>query len=292
MVSASFASHLCNHQLRLLAVSAVMVVAMSKPSFAQESGPEARKFAQSSTPEELRALFEKKVFPSQDGGQTPDLNYRLFRPAAIDSSQKYPLVVFLHGAGERGGDNEAQLVHSVHEFARPDRQKHYPAFVIAPQCPKDRKWVEIDWSQKSGKGSFDEAASPVIDSVMQLVETMLDSEPIDSSRIYFTGLSMGGYGSWYASAKWADKVAAVIPVCGGGDPAWAARYNGVAIWALHGQKDSAVPIGRSREMVAAIASVGHAPEVRYTEYPGVNHDSWTRSFTRDDLFAWLFAQKK
>ncbi len=243
------------------------------------------------SPETLRATFEKKVFANQSADAT-DLNYRLFRPQNVVPGQSYPLVVFLHGAGERGSDNQAQLKHSVHEFVRPERQQKYPCFVIAPQCPKDAKWVEIDWSQKSGEGSFDTATSPIVDSVVQLIDVMLDSEPIDSARVYFAGLSMGGYGSWYAAAKWPQKIAAVIPVCGGGDPSWADRYNGVAIWALHGQVDRAVPVVRSREMVSAIARVGHAPEVRYTEYPGVDHDSWTQTFVRDDVFAWLFAQHR
>ncbi len=280
----------CLHSITAVAAiaGAVMLAGLcgaERVASAQESGQE------SEVAGKLRAAFEKKSFPG-NGESSSDLNYRLFRAFSPEAGKKIPLVVFLHGAGERGGDNEAQLKHSVYEFASPNRQFEYPAFVIAPQCPKDGKWVDIDWSKTSGEGSFDTATSPVIDSVMRLVQTMIDSEPIDPARIYFTGLSMGGYGSWYAAARWPDKIAAAIPVCGGGDPSWANRYNGVGIWAVHGQVDQAVPVGRSREMVSAIALAGHAPEIRYTEYPGVNHDSWTQTFVRDDVFAWLFAQRR
>lgn len=240
----------------------------------------------------LRSLFESKSFTSKDLDGAAPLAYRLLRPRQVTAGQTYPLVIFLHGAGERGSDNEAQLKHSVHEFARADRQAAHPSFVIAPQCPQGAKWVEIDWSLESGEGTFDQAASPSLDAVMQLVQSMLKTEPIDPTRVYVTGLSMGGYGSWYAAAKWPDRFAAAMPVCGGGDPDWAARYAGVAVWALHGRDDQAVPVGRSREMIAALAQAGHAPEVRYTEYPGVPHDSWTRTYTRDDVFDWLFIQQR
>ncbi len=233
--------------------------------------------------EARRARFESAESP---------LPYRLLRPAVVEPSKRYPLVVFLHGAGERGDNNQAQLKHSVAEFARSDRQANFPCYVLAPQCPTDGKWVEVDWSLKKGSGSFESATSPVLDKVLQIVDSLIEQEPVDAARIYVTGLSMGGYGSWYAAAKWPEKFAAAIPVCGGGDPTWANRYQGVAIWAFHGQADSAVPVARSREVVSAIAMVGHAPEIRYTEYPEVGHDSWTQSYIRDDVFSWLFAQHR
>jgi predicted peptidase len=247
---------------------------------------------QPSTINARRDLFTRQSFVAPEKPDTAALLYRIYCPADAKSNTRLPLVVFLHGAGERGNDNEAQLKHSVHEFVREDRQAKFPCVVIAPQCPGGQKWVEVDWTLTSGKGSFESVEAPVLEQVMALVASLIDSSNVDPSRVYVTGLSMGGYGSWYAAARWSEKIAAVIPVCGGGDTDWASRYQGVPIWTLHGQDDQAVPILRSREMVAAIASAGHAPEIRYTEYPGVAHDSWTQSYLRDDLFEWLFRQRK
>jgi predicted peptidase len=126
---------------------------------------------------------------------------------------------------------------------------------------------------------------------LELVDHLRATQPIDSSRCYVTGLSMGGMGAWYAAAQSPRRFAAMLEVCGGGDPSWADRYTGIPIWAFHGQADRVIPIGRGREMIKALTDVGHAPEMRYVEYPGVGHDSWTKTFARDDVYEWLFAQK-
>lgn len=236
-------------------------------------------------------LFAKRTFSNTDG---QSLNYRIHVPDLNDSTGAIPLVLFLHGAGERGDDNEAQLKHGARDFLAHGRAQRFPAVMVVPQCPEDERWVDTDWGLKSGDGSFPDQPSASMKLVFQLIDELRNQENIDSSRLYVTGLSMGGYGSWYAAASYRgiDGVgfSAMLAVCGGGDPSWADRYQTTDLWCLHGDADSVVPVGRSREMVAAIARAGHAGELRYTEYPGVQHDSWTQTYSSEETFRWLFRQ--
>lgn len=220
--------------------------------------------------------------------------YRLLFPAGYDqqAGQQYPLVLFLHGAGERGDDNVAQLKHGAAEFARADRQAEYPCFVLVPQVAKEQRWVDADWSHAQGKGTFPDSPSPAYAAAIAAVKSWIDSGRVDPTRVYVTGLSMGGYGTWYAAAASNEIFAAAVPICGGGDPTWAKRYAGMPIWAFHGTEDKAVPVGRSREMIEALKSEGHKPTAMYTEYEGGGHDVWTQTYRRDDLFRWLFSQQR
>jgi predicted peptidase len=229
--------------------------------------------------------FTKHEFAAKDG---PKLLYRRLAPQKIVEGEKYPLVIFLHGAGERGDDNEKQLVHGMRDFASDENMAKYPAFVIAPQCPEERKWAEIDWTLESS--TLPEKISEPLGATLALVDEMLAKEPIDNNRIYITGLSMGGYGTWDALARRPDFFAAAAPICGGGDPSTVARFKHVPIWAFHGDQDTAVKPNRSREMIEALQSAGGEP--KYTEYKGVAHDSWTQTYADPALHAWLFAQKK
>lgn len=262
--------------------------------------PAAGGFAQQPVPVEAVSQFSAETFG--------DLNYRLLTPkgfspgtsggatdAAPDDAtdgEKYPLVVFLHGSGERGDDNTAQLTHAAIEFLRPDRRDAFPAFVVFPQCPKDGRWVETPWDLKSGFKAFPEAPSEPMADVLDLVDDLVQRYPVDGNRVYVAGLSMGGQGAWFAAAMKPKSFAAMIAVCGGGDPSWADRYAGIPVWVFHGSADTAVPVRRGREMIVALTNHGHHPEIRYTEYPGVEHDSWTQTFQRDDVFEWLFKQRK
>jgi predicted peptidase len=231
-----------------------------------------------------QAEFKRDEF--QSGGET--LRYRLFSAAGGAGDTNPPLVVFLHGAGERGDDNTAQLKHGVKEFF--NRQAHHPCTILAPQCPAERKWVKIDWAAPRGEGSFPSEPEAPLALTIDVIDKLIASSQVDPDRIYLTGLSMGGFGSWYAAAMPGSRFAAVAPVCGGGDPAWAARYVGLPIWAFHGSDDRAVPVARSREMIGAIRAVGGEP--RYTEYPAVGHDSWTPAYADEAFHAWLFAQRR
>lgn len=235
--------------------------------------------------------YAEQTFVDGDGNKH---RYRLLFPAGFDkqAEKKYPLVLFLHGAGERGDDNFAPLRHGAAEFARADRQAEYPCFVLVPQVPEEQKWVDTDWSNAAGKGTFSDSHSPAYAAALAAVKSWIDSGRVDSSRVYVTGLSMGGYGTWYASAASKDVFAAAVPICGGGDPTWAKRYEGMPIWAFHGSEDKAVPVGRSREMIEALAKVSQQPEAIYTQYEGGGHDVWTETYRRDDLFRWLFSQQR
>jgi predicted peptidase len=224
----------------------------------------------------------------QSGGAT--LRYRLFTPdpATAGDDGRLPLVLFLHGAGERGDDNAAQLKHGVVEFHR--RQAEHPCLVLVPQCPAGRKWVEVDWGKGGGAGTFPAQPSEPMKVALAVVDDLIAAGRADPRRLYVTGLSMGGYGTWFAAALPGSRFAAAAPVCGGGDPEWAGRYVGLPIWAFHGDDDRAVPVGRSREMIAAIRAAGGEPT--YTEYPGVGHDSWTQTYAADAFHEWLFAQRR
>ncbi|HBJ33731.1 MAG TPA: phospholipase [Planctomycetaceae bacterium] len=235
--------------------------------------------------------YTEQTFIAPDGQKH---RYRLMFPVGYEqkANKKYPLVLFLHGAGERGDDNFAQLKHGAAEFARADRQSEYPCFVLVPQVPKEQKWVDADWSQSEGNGTFPDSPSPAFAAALGAVKSWIDSGDVDPSRVYVTGLSMGGYGTWYAAAAAKDVFAAAVPICGGGDPTWAKRYEGMPIWTFHGTQDKAVPVGRSQEMIEALSKVGHKPEAIYTPYEGGGHDVWTETYRRDDLFRWLFSQHR
>ena len=226
--------------------------------------------------------LEKHVF--EDGGAK--LPYHLLTPSKVEDGKKYPLVVFLHGAGERGADNEKQLVHGVPQFVA-NRDK-FPCFLIAPQCPDGKKWVEVDWSADTH--TLPKDPGEVGRLALALIERSIRELPVDPKRVYITGLSMGGYGTWDLVARRPELFAAAAPVCGGADEATAARIKNVPVWAFHGAKDTAVKPARSRNMIAALEKAGGKP--KYTEYPDVGHNSWDPAYKDPEVFKWLFAQKK
>ena len=182
-----------------------------------------------------RERFEKRVFVAADGGRLP---YRLLRPLDYRPAQKYPLVLFLHGAGERGNDNAAQLVHGMNEFAGDRIREQYPAFVVAPQCPADGQWVNVPWSADTHTLTKDPAA-PLRHS-LELLAALEKEFSIDARRVYVTGLSMGGFGTWDAVQRYPERFAAAVPVCGGGDATRAKPIVNVPVWAFHGADDGVV----------------------------------------------------
>jgi predicted peptidase len=231
-----------------------------------------------------RDRFEFRTF--QDGDYK--LPYRLLKPKPFDAAQKYPLVIFLHGAGERGEDNEKQLVHGMNDFASDEIMAKYPAFVIAPQCPEGQAWGGI--SRLAKTPTPDDVLTPALDATLKAVETLRKEFPIDDTRIYITGLSMGGYGAWDALAKRTELFAAAAPICGGGNTMNASKFKHIPIWAFHGADDRTVPADRSREMIEALKAAGATP--KYTEYAGVGHNSWAQTYSDPALYEWLFAQRK
>lgn len=230
-------------------------------------------------------LFEPREYVADDGEK---LKYRLLKPADFNPDKKYPLVVFLHGAGERGADNAAQLIHGMAEFCTVEHRQQYPCYVLAPQCPKEQKWADVDWS--SDTIVYPEKISRPLDLTMQVVDEMLADAAVDESRVYIAGLSMGGYGTWDALARRPELFAAAIPICGGGSVETVADFKDIPLWCFHGASDNVVNVKKSRDMIAALKAAGGEP--RYTEYPGVGHNSWTQTFASEETFQWLFEQKR
>jgi len=226
--------------------------------------------------------LEKRIYKDNAGKSIP---YRLLKPANYDPAKKYPLVLFLHGAGERGTDNEVQLVHGVRGFL--ERADKYPCFLVAPQCPNNVKWVDVDWS--ADKHTLPETMSEPLRLSLEALDALQKEFSIDAQRIYVTGLSMGGYGTFDAVSRRPKYFAAAVPICGGADEAQAKSVVHVPMWLFHGAKDTAVKPERSRNMVAALKEAGGKP--KYTEYPNVGHGSWAPAYKDDELYAWLFAQK-
>jgi len=206
------------------------------------------------------------------------LQYRIHMPEDLEAGQRVPLVLFLHGAGERGDDNAAQLVHGVKSIVDYSVRTKQPLILLAPQCPKGSGWG----------GRRNQAPNP-LSLALRLVEQSIKTLPVDADRVYITGLSMGGYGTWTAIAQKPTLFAAAMPICGGGSPSDASKLVSVPVWVFHGGADSTVPPERSRAMVEAIQKAGGWP--RYTEYAGVGHDSWTQTYADDAALDWLLAQK-
>ncbi|MCB9921209.1 MAG: prolyl oligopeptidase family serine peptidase [Planctomycetaceae bacterium] len=228
--------------------------------------------------------FETRVFETDHGS----LPYRLLRPKDYDPQHSYPLVIFYHGAGERGDDNVKQLVHGMNDFASDDVMAKYRCFVIAPQCPSGKQWVDVPWSADAHKMP-EEPALPMRLS-LELINSLQAEFPIDADRLYVTGLSMGGFGTWDAIQRHPNRFAAAVPICGGGDATSVQPIANLPIWAFHGDADTAVKPKRSRDMIAALKAAGGAP--KYTEYPGVGHNSWAPTYANREMYAWLFSQKR
>lgn len=221
-------------------------------------------------------------------GAAGELKYRLFTPADYDAQKKYPLVLFFHGAGERGDDNTKQLVHGMQDFSSAAVQQKYPCFIVAPQCPNDEQWVNVPWS--AAEHTMPQKPAKSLQLSLDLLKSLQDEFSIDPKRMYVTGLSMGGYATWDIIQREPELFAAAAPICGGGDKAGAKVMARLPLWAFHGGSDSAVNPQRSRDMIAAIKAAGGAP--KYTEYEKVGHDSWSATYRDPEFYAWLFAQQR
>jgi predicted peptidase len=237
--------------------------------------------------------YEKKEFIK--GADT--LRYRVLYPLNYDAGKKYPVVLLLHGAGERGNDNKAQLMHGARLFADSANRQRFPAIVLFPQCSRSDFWARIgrDTSKKDSLGGFGFLSNEPIGKGLQLVSDLLDSlvaaKQVNTRNIYVGGLSMGGMGTFELLWRKPKFFAAAFPICGGGDPSKAAIYGKkYPIWVFHGDKDNVVPVANSRLMVNALQAA--KAKVKYTEYPGVMHDSWNNAFAEPELLPWLFKQKR
>jgi lysophospholipase L1-like esterase/poly(3-hydroxybutyrate) depolymerase len=229
--------------------------------------------------------YEARVFT---GGEGRNLPYRLLKPKDYDAAQKYPLVVLLHGAGERGDDNKAQLKWGSSLFTKPEVRESFPAFVLVPQCPKENKWVEMDWGGDDGTAPTD--PGPTQKLLLGTIDSIVKEFSIDPDRHYLTGLSMGGYGTWDLITRHPERWAAAAPICGGGDKSKAAAAKPVPVWAFHGEVDTVVKPIRTKLMVDALKAAGGA--VAHTVYSGVAHDSWSFAYAEPTLLPWMFAQRR
>ncbi len=229
-------------------------------------------------------LFEKRYY--EENGYV--LPYRLYIPTAYDCGEKYPLVVFLHGAGERGNDNEAQLKQALQTMFNDPASPIYDSIVIAPQCPKNSQWVLTPWIEGNYQ-LYDVPESRELECVCAVMDEITSEYNVDRDRVYVTGLSMGGFGSWDLLSRHGARFAAGMPVCGGGDPSYAKLLSRIPIRTFHGSEDDAVPVNCTRLMYAAIRRAG-GESIDYTEFDGAGHLIWDMVYGDRENIEWLFAQ--
>ncbi|MBU0476006.1 MAG: prolyl oligopeptidase family serine peptidase [Bacteroidetes bacterium] len=241
--------------------------------------------------------------------------YRMFIPEKA-KNEKLPLIIALHGAGERGNDNQKHI--ELHRIATvwvdSVNQNEHPCFVVAPQCPEEQKWVDVNW----GTETYDFKNTPIsneLATVSNLIDSLILKYPIDESRIYITGLSMGGFGSWYLLMNNPTRFAAAIIMSGSADPQMACEIKNIPIWDFHGDIDAAVPVEGSRKMIRAISNCGKdvllisdpnnkafldsENEVKrimssdhiYTEYKDKGHVIWKESYDNWLVREWLFSKQ-
>lgn len=228
----------------------------------------------------LLRRFEARVFTNAPG---KILRCRLFKPPGYDSRTNYPLVLFLHGAAGLGDDNVRQFNggNEVPPLAltADDAQARFPCFVMAPQCPRGSSW-----------SGFGKQPSEMIVATLAALQALQREFLIDSSRIYIVGVSMGGHGVWDTVAKFPHTFAAAVPICAASELSQAAKIAPLTVWCFHGADDPLINVNNARQMIAALRKAGGNP--KYTEYPGVGHDSYRNAFKEPDLLPWLFAQQR
>ena len=235
--------------------------------------------------DELGDKFSKAEFKNKEGQR---LLYRFLKPASLEAGKKYPIVIFFHGAGERGDDNEKTLIHGVKTFATEEFLKKYPCFVVVPQCPNEQMWMGFPWTVE--KVVLPEKPTESLSLAMQCLDSLEKEFPIDTDREYVTGLSMGGFGTWESIVRSPNRFAAAVPICAGCDVTKAKSIAHLPIWAYHGAKDGVVKVERSREIIEALKAAGGTP--KYTEYPEVGHDSWNGAYKDQAMYEWLFSQRR
>jgi predicted peptidase len=218
--------------------------------------------------------FLDRVYKSESG----ESKYVLFVPHSYDGSKEYPLILFLHGAGESGTDGKKQVTVGLGPAIK-KQEKDFPFITIFPQA-NSKTTVGKRWYANSPDGK---QALAILDEVMRTYK-------VDPKRIYLTGLSMGGFGTWDIAATYPDKFAAIAPICGGGDPSKAKALAKLPIWNFHGDADKVVPVELSRRMIAAIKEAGGEP--KYDEYPGVGHNSWDKAYANPELYKWLLSHSR
>jgi predicted peptidase len=243
--------------------------------------------------QETSTAYSNELFISNGDS----LRYRLLTPANYDIHKSYPIIIFLHGSGERGDDNNAQLLHGGDLFLKDSLRQAFPAFVLFPQCPADQSWAPMklkrDQDGKVIDATFDLTPEPTKPGalVKKVLDSLLATGKINKKQVYLGGLSLGGMGTYDMLARYPDVFAAAFPICGAGDVKATSRYGKkVPMWIFHGGDDTVVPVEFSRTFYKVLKGMG--AKVKYTEYAGVGHNSWDNAFAEPDLLPWLFSNKK
>lgn len=294
------------HRKRFLALStALLLTVIMTPAVSAEKFvdtlTDTQKSADAPLADEYRAFFSYQSI-SMEGSETV-MDYRLYVPEDYDASKAYPVILFLHGAGESNNGsntNEAQLnVGMMNDFFTRGYYEKFPCLIVAPQVPKSPsgstgEWVNVSWKSGSYEiASMDETCGTFTENI-QLAKAAVDKTiadyNVDTDRIYVTGVSMGGYGTWNIITHYSDYFAAAMPICGAGDPSKAEYLMNMPIWCFHGDADVAVPVAGSRDMYEAITALG-STRIHYTEWAGEGH-TWTPAYMREDVWQWLFSQAK
>lgn len=209
------------------------------------------------------------TFTGKVNGKDESMGYLIYLPKSYDENKdKQPLLIFLHGSGERGNDINKVKFHGPPKLV--EKGKDLPFIVVSPQCPAGKWWD--------------------VDVLKALIDQVTKDHRVDADRVYMTGLSMGGFGTWQFCCKYPTLIAAAVPICGGGDPGKAGAMKDIPTWVFHGDKDGAVNIQKSKDMVEALKIAGAEP--KFTIYEGVGHDSWTKSYAMDELYEWILKQKR
>lgn len=237
-----------------------------------------------------KTLFSKEQFVK--GGDT--LQYRMLLPENFDEKKQYPVLFFLHGAGERGTNNEAQLIHGSKLFLNPENRKNFPAIIIFPQCPQDDYWanVIIGDGKKLERFSFQKGGKPrkSMELLIALVAKIKSEKFSDKDRFYVGGLSMGAMGTYEILRRKPNVFASAFAICGGDHVENVKKYKHVPLWIFHGAKDSVVPIQKSEIVVNELKRLNS--DVKFRVYPDANHNSWDPAFAEPDFLSWIFSYRK
>lgn len=228
--------------------------------------------------------YSKEIFVS---GQDT-LPYRLLYPLNYNKNKQYPLVLFLHGAGQRGNDNETQLAGVPKALTDSIGRQKYPCFILVPQCAKKDAWVKFPGFPSSLQATKE--PTPSANGVLSKLKILIKKLPVDKKRVYVTGYSMGGEGAIDFLTRRPNLFAAAIPICSVSDTSKANLIYKTPLWAFHGDQDDVNDVKYSRLMINELRKHGGNPI--YTEYPGVKHNSWSKAYSEPELFEWLFSQRK
>lgn len=217
------------------------------------------------------------------------LPYRMLSPENIKYGEKYPLVVFLHGSGERGSDNEKQLTHGASTFSNPANIDKYPSYVVFPQC-KERTWTDKFSAQSFMPGAPEPQITKQEEAIVDMIAELTAKYPIDRNRIYIVGISMGGIATYDLACRYPDLFAAAVPICGAVNPERLPEAKDVNFMIFHGEEDDQIPSICGREAYKSLSAAG--ANVDYIEFAGVGHDCWSAAFNYPNLLPWLYSQSK